>query len=592
MATEPLRTDYAGEISAARIGDTVRLAGWVAKRRDHGGVVFVDLRDVKGIVQVVIDPDAIPAAHELRMEYCVSVVGEVRARMAGTENPDMPTGAVEVGVSAVTVLSASDPLPFMIDDRADTEELIRLEYRYLDFRRAPMAAALRARGAAVHAMRTTMANAGFLEVETPTLIASTPEGARDMLVPSRLRQGEFYALPQSPQLFKQLLMVGGVDRYYQIARCYRDEDFRSDRQLEFTQLDIEGSFWTAADVQAMIEKAVAAAVKAVRGVELPLPLPKLTYAEAMDRFGSDKPDLRFGMEIVDVSSVFAGTGFKGFGGALEAGGVVRGINAGGLGLSRSGLDGLVSDAQALGAKGLAWLVFEEDGTWRSPIAKFLSEAELVGLVERFDAQPGDTVLLVADMAKVAGSVLGPIRIQLGKPEGHQELAFTWVTDFPVFDVHDDGSLAPAHHPFTQPVSIEDMVERPEIAIAQAYDLVLNGSELGSGSVRIHDPDVQAKVFEVLGISHDEAQSRFGWFIKALRYGTPPHAGFAVGVDRLLAILLERESIRDVIPFPKTQRGIDPLTASPTRVTDVQLRELGIDLRPEVKARLTEQAPGD
>ncbi len=592
MAQEPLRTDYAGELTADRIGDTVRLAGWVAKRRDHGGVVFVDLRDVKGIVQVVIDPTEIPTAHELRMEYCVSLVGEVRPRMEGTENPDMPTGAVEVGVTEITVLSASDPLPFMIDDRADADELIRLEYRYLDFRRAPMAAALRARGAAVHAMRSAMADGGFLEVETPTLIASTPEGARDMLVPSRLRQGEFYALPQSPQLFKQLLMVGGVDRYYQIARCYRDEDFRSDRQLEFTQLDIEGSFWTAADVQATIETAIAAAVKAVRGLDVSVPFGRLTYADAMNRFGSDKPDLRFGMEITDVSTVFAGTEFKGFGGALDAGGVVRGINGGPLGLSRSGLDGLVADAQALGAKGLAWLVVEDDGTWRSPIAKFLSEAELGGLLAGFDAKPGDTVLLVADTAKLAGAVLGSLRLQLGRPDGHKELAFTWVTDFPVFDVNEDGSLAPAHHPFTQPVSLEEMVERPETAIAQAYDLVLNGSELGSGSVRIHDPEVQAKVFEVLGISDDEAQSRFGWFIRALRYGTPPHAGFAVGVDRLLAILLERESIRDVIPFPKTQRGIDPMTSSPTRVTDVQLRELGVDLRPEVKAKLAKEAAED
>ncbi len=589
MAQEPLRTDYAGELTTDRIGDRVRLAGWVAKRRDHGGVVFVDLRDVKGIVQVVIDPTEIPTAHELRMEYCVSLVGEVRPRMEGTENPDMPTGAVEVGVTEITVLSASDPLPFMIDDRADADELIRLEYRYLDFRRAPMAAALRARGAAVHAMRSAMADEGFLEVETPTLIASTPEGARDMLVPSRLRQGEFYALPQSPQLFKQLLMVGGVDRYYQIARCYRDEDFRSDRQLEFTQLDIEGSFWTAADVQSTIETAIAAAVKAVRGLDVSRPFGRLTYAEAMDRFGSDKPDLRFGMEIIDVSSVFEGTEFKGFGGALDSGGVVRGINAGPLGLSRSGFDGLVADAQELGAKGLAWLVVEDDGTWRSPIAKFLSEPELGGLLARFDAKPGDTILLVADRAKLAGAVLGNLRIQLGRPAGHDELAFTWVTEFPVFDVNDDGSLAPAHHPFTQPVSLEDMVERPETAIAQAYDLVLNGSELGSGSVRIHDPEVQAKVFEVLGISDEEAQTRFGWFIRALRYGTPPHAGFAVGVDRLLAILLERESIRDVIPFPKTQRGIDPMTGSPTRVTDVQLRELGVDLRPEVKARLAKEA---
>ena len=592
MAAEPLRTEYAGELGENQIGETVRLAGWVAKRRDHGGVVFVDLRDVKGLVQIVMDPDELPVAHELRMEYCIAVVGEVRPRMEGTVNPDLPTGAIEVGVSDVTVLSASDALPFMIDDRADADELIRLEYRYLDFRRAPMAEALRARGAAVHAMRNSMVDQGFLEVETPTLIASTPEGARDMLVPSRLRQGEFYALPQSPQLFKQLLMVGGVDRYYQIARCYRDEDFRSDRQLEFTQLDIEGSFWTAEDVQATIERAVAAAVSAVRGVEVSLPLPRLTYAEAMDRYGSDKPDLRFGMEIADASHLFADTEFKGFGSAVETGGVVRGINAGALGLSRSGFDALIVDAQDLGARGMAWLVMEEDGNWRSPIAKFLSESELAGLAAVFAAKPGDTVLLVADTMKVASNVLGALRLQLGRPDGHSELAFTWVVDFPVFEVTEEGGLAPAHHPFTQPVSLEDMVERPEMAISHAYDLVLNGSELGSGSVRIHDPETQQKVFEVLGISEEEAESRFGWFVRALRYGTPPHAGFAVGVDRLLAILLERESIRDVIPFPKTQRGIDPMTSSPTRVTEIQLQELGIDLRPAVKARLAQEALTD
>lgn len=588
MGAQPMRDTYAGELGAANIGDLVQLAGWVAKRRDHGGVVFVDLRDAKGVVQVVLDPTVLAAAHDLRMEYCITVSGEVRARMEGTENPDMPTGAIEVGAATVTVLSTADPLPFMIDDRTEADELIRLEYRYLDFRRAPMAEALKARSAAVYALRSAMVEQGFLEVETPTLIASTPEGARDVLVPSRLQQGSFYALPQSPQLFKQLLMVGGVDRYYQIARCYRDEDFRSDRQIEFTQLDIEGSFWTAADVQHTIETAVVRAVKAVRGIDVPVPMPRMTYHEAMDRYGSDKPDLRFGMEIVDVSDVFAGTEFKGFGATLADGGVVRGINAGALGLSRSGFDKLVSEAQELGAKGLAWLVVEEDGSWRSPIAKFLSETELDGLKAAFSAAPGDAVLLVADAARLTGSVLGSLRLSLGRPEGHEELAFTWITDFPVFEVTDDGDLAPAHHPFTQPVSIEDMVERPETAIAQAYDLVLNGSELGSGSVRIHDPIVQAKVFEVLGISDDDAEALFGWFMRALRYGTPPHAGFAVGVDRLLAILLGRESIRDVIPFPKTQRGLDPLTGSPTQVADEQLRELGIDLRPTVKAKLVEE----
>ena len=584
----PMRDRYAGELTASDIGSEVRLAGWVGRRRDHGGVVFLDLRDVKGIAQVVVDPEQIPAAHDLRMEFCVSVVGEVRARPDGTENPDMVTGAVEVGVTELTVLSTSEALPFMLNDRVDVDELIRLEYRYLDFRRPVMAAALRARSAANSAIRSAMEGEGFIEVETPTLVASTPEGARDMLVPSRLRQGFFYALPQSPQLFKQLLMVGGVDRYYQIARCYRDEDFRSDRQLEFTQLDIEGSFWGEEDVRATIEKAVTSAVSAVKGDSPAAPFAVMAYAEAMDRYGTDKPDVRFEMYLTDISDVFSGTEFKGFGATLEAGGVVRAINAGQLGMSRSAMDGLVTRAIELGAKGMVWMVAEEDGSLRSPIAKFLSDAEVAGISESLSAEPGDMLLLVADSVKVSSAVLGQLRVELGQPDGHDELAFTWVIDFPVFEVTDDGELLAMHHPFTQPKSLADMIERPEDATAYSYDLVLNGSELGSGSVRIHDPQMQSKVFEVLGIGASEAQTRFGWFVRALQFGTPPHAGFAVGIDRLLAILLNTPSIRDVIPFPKTQRGIDPMTASPSLVDDVQLRELGIDLRPSVKAALAAQ----
>ena len=533
----------------------------------------------------MLDPDHLPVSHDLRMEYCIAVEGKVQARLEGTENPEMPTGAVELASTALRVLSTADPLPFMLDDRIDTDELIRLQYRYLDFRRPKMAAALKARSAATQAMRGSLADLGFLEVETPTLIASTPEGARDVLVPSRLRQGSFYALPQSPQLFKQLLMVGGVDRYYQIARCYRDEDFRSDRQIEFTQLDIEGAFWGESDVQATVERAVRAAVTAVRGSTIEDPLPRMTYHEAMARFGTDKPDIRFGMEIVDVSPIFSGTEFKGFGGALESGGVVRAINAGRLELSRSGLDALVSRAVELGAKGLVWMVAEEDGSFRSPVAKFLSETELGGLRENLAVEPGDTLLLAADHAGVVAPILGQLRLDLGQPDNHDELAFLWIVDFPVFEETAEGDLVPSHHPFTQPRSIEEMRDRPGEAIAKSYDLVLNGSELGSGSVRIHDPDVQSQVFEILGISKADAESRFGWFVKALRYGTPPHAGFAVGIDRLLAILLDVPSIRDVIPFPKTQRGTDPLTGSPSLVSEEQLRELGIDLRPAVKASL-------
>ena len=580
-----LRTDYAGSITSDRIDDLVRLAGWVDRRRDHGGVIFFDLRDTSGLVQVVVDPSQLPDAGDLKMEFTVSVAGAVRARPEGTVNPDMETGEVEVVASEITVLSAADTLPFMINDRIDVDERIRLQYRYLDLRRPRMAANLRARSKAVHAMRETLDDLGFLEIETPTLIRSTPEGARDMLVPSRLSKGSFYALPQSPQLFKQLLMVGGVDRYYQIARCYRDEDFRSDRQLEFTQLDIEGAFWGQDDVLDTLEQVIVSVVSQARGLTIPRPFPRLTYEESMERYGTDKPDLRFEMEIIDLGGVFSSSEFRAFSGALGSGGVVRGINAGGLGLSRSGLDSLVDRAQQLGAKGLVWLVVEEDGSLRSPVAKFLTDDEKAAVKQSLAAAPGDVLLLAADAPKVVGNVLGQLRLELGRPDGHDELSFLWVVDFPVFEETEGGDLVPAHHPFTSPVSVDEMRDNPKEAVSKAYDLVLNGSELGSGSVRIHDPEIQKQVFEVLGISDQEAESRFGWFIKALRYGTPPHAGFAVGIDRLLAILQGEQSIRDVIPFPKTQTGTDPLTQSPTQVDDFQLIELGVDLRPEVRAAL-------
>jgi aspartyl-tRNA synthetase len=580
-----LRTDYAGSITSDRIDDLVRLAGWVDRRRDHGGVIFFDLRDTSGLVQVVVDPAQLPDAGDLKMEFTVSVAGAVRARPEGTVNPEMETGEVEVVASEVTVLSAADTLPFMINDRIDVDERIRLQYRYLDLRRPRMAANLRARSKAVHAMRETLDDLGFLEIETPTLIRSTPEGARDMLVPSRLSKGSFYALPQSPQLFKQLLMVGGVDRYYQIARCYRDEDFRSDRQLEFTQLDIEGAFWGQDDVLDTLEQVIVSVVSQARGLTIPRPFPRLTYEESMARYGTDKPDLRFEMEIIDLGGVFSSSEFRAFSGALGSGGVVRGINAGGLGLSRSGLDSLVDRAQQLGAKGLIWLVVEEDGSLRSPVAKFLTDDEKAAVKQSLAAAPGDVLLLAADGPKVVGNVLGQLRLELGRPDGHDELSFLWVVDFPVFAETEGGDLVPAHHPFTSPVSVDEMRDNPKEAVSKAYDLVLNGSELGSGSVRIHDPEIQKQVFEVLGISDQEAESRFGWFIKALRYGTPPHAGFAVGIDRLLAILQGEQSIRDVIPFPKTQTGTDPLTQSPTQVDDFQLIELGVDLRPEVRAAL-------
>jgi aspartyl-tRNA synthetase len=470
----------------------------------------------------------------------------------------------------------------MLDDRVDVDERTRLEYRFLDLRTPRMAANLRARSAAFRAMREVLDGLGFMDVDTPTLIRSTPEGARDVLVPSRLRKGSFYALPQSPQLFKQLLMVAGVDRYYQIARCYRDEDFRSDRQLEFIQLDLEGAFWGREEVFETLEQVISAVVERVRGMKVPTPFRRLTYSDVMDRYGTDKPDLRFGMEIHDISSLVGGSAFDVFASTVAGGGVVRGINVGAVGLSRSAMDALTDRARALGAKGLMSLVVEENGL-RSSIAKFLSDGEQRSIIEALDGTPGDLLLLVADTSKLAGSVLGQLRLELGQPKDHEELAFLWVIDFPVFDVNDDGSLSPAHHPFTAPIDVDEMRTSPETAISKSYDLVLNGSELGSGSVRIHDPIVQQQVFDILGIGPEDAERRFGWFVKGLRFGTPPHAGFAVGIDRLLAILQGERSIREVIPFPKTQTGTDPMSGSPTPVDDEQLQELGIALRPEVKA---------
>jgi aspartyl-tRNA synthetase len=562
-------------------GETVTLAGWVARRRDHGGIAFIDLRDASGIVQVVADPSAIPAVEQLRMEFCIRVSGRVQPRPAGTVNQELPTGSVEVSASEIEVLSPSEPLPFMLDDRVEADELSRLEYRYLDLRRPRMAANLRARSRTVSAIRRTLDDLGFLEVETPTLIRSTPEGARDLLVPSRLRSGDFYALPQSPQLFKQLLMVSGVERYYQIARCYRDEDFRSDRQLEFTQLDLEGSFWDEEAVQSTIEATLAAVVKELRGIDVPLPMRRITWQDSMDRYGVDKPDLRFGLEITDLGSAFFSTGFRGFGQALEAGGVVRGINAGSRSFPRSLADSLTDDAKQLGAGGLVWMVIEEDGSVRSPVLKFLSGAEVDEVKRALDASPGDVLLLVAGPWRSTVEVLGALRLKLGRPTGHGELAFCWVTDFPMFEGA-EGGLTFLHHPFTSPQDLEVMKHRPLEALARAYDVVVNGIELGSGSIRIHNPDIQRSVFEILGITREQQEARFGWFLRALQYGTPPHGGFAFGIDRLVMVLQEEANIREVIPFPKTQSGSDPMTGAPTDVGADQLKELGIKLvqRPE------------
>jgi aspartyl-tRNA synthetase len=584
-----MRSHGAGTVSVTDVGEEVTVAGWVQRRRDHGGIAFFDVRDGSGLVQVVADPTELPVVEELKMEYCVRVSGTVRPRPEGTENPDLATGKVEIGAQTLEVLSPAKTLPFMIDDRVEVDEKARLQHRYLDLRRPRMAANLRARSRATAAIRRTLDAMGFLEVETPTLINSTPEGARDMLVPSRHRQGEFYALPQSPQLFKQLLMISGVERYFQIARCYRDEDTRADRQIEFTQLDLEGSFWGRDDVLDTIERVLAATVEEIRGVEVPLPFARLTWHDAMNRFGVDKPDLRFGMEIVDLTDHLQNTGFGVFKGAIETAGTVRGINAGRQEWSRARADAIIERAKELGAQGLVWMVVEDDGSLRSPISKFLDEKEQDAIKKTLDATTGDVLLIAADRWRTVVEVLGGLRNDLGRPTGHDELAFLWVVDFPLFEEDDDGKITFSHHPFTSPVSLDQMRDDPENAISKAYDAVLNGVELGSGSIRIHDPEVQRQVFDILGIDRETAERRFGWFLEALEYGTPPHGGFAFGIDRLVMVLQGESSIREVIPFPKTQTGVDPMTGAPTWVDETQLAELGIELGEAAKTRHQEES---
>jgi aspartyl-tRNA synthetase len=574
-----MRTHRAGDLRVADAGAAVTLCGWVARRRDHGGVVFVDLRDAAGLVQVVLDPSepALAPAHRLRSEWVVRIGGKVRPRPEGTVNPDLPTGEVEVVATSIEVLNESEPPPFPLDDRVDVDEVLRLRYRYLDLRRSPMQANLRLRAAVNSALRRAMEEQGFVEVETPMLIASTPEGARDFVVPSRLAPGSFYALPQSPQLFKQLLMVGGLDRYYQIARCLRDEDLRADRQFEFMQLDAEMSFADQDDVLHVIGSAVAAAIDTVTGTR-PAEIPRMSWADAMERYGSDKPDVRFGMELVELTPVLAGTGLR----ALQAD-AVKGIRLeGGAELTRNRLDALVDRAKALGAAGLVWMKVGQGGALESPVVKFLTDAEQAALVGALGAHPGDLLLVVAGDRPMVRHVLGQLRLELGRPPvnvgGHHLL---WIVDFPLFEgVADDGRPIPAHHPFTMPHPDDlDRLESDPLAVRSlAYDLVLNGWELGSGSVRIHRPDLQQRVFSLLGIEPDQAQARFGFLLDAFRFGAPPHAGFAFGIDRLVALLAGEENIREVIAFPKTQSGTDPLTNAPGPIDPTLLRELGLQLR--------------
>jgi aspartyl-tRNA synthetase len=578
MTATALRTHLCGDLRAEHAGQTVSVCGWVARRREHGEhLAFIDVRDHSGIVQCVVDGSV-----DVRSEYVVRVTGTVRLRPAGTVNPHLATGEIEIGDCTVEVLSAAEPPPFPIDSRADgVDEMVRLHHRYLDIRRERMQRNLRIRSQVNAAIRQAMERQGFVEVETPMLVPSTPEGAREFLVPSRQAPGSFYALPQSPQLFKQLLMVAGIDRYYQIARCLRDEDLRADRQYEFMQLDAEMSFVDQEDVLGAISEAVLDAAVAVTG-ERPASIPHMTWHEAMDRFGVDKPDLRFGMELIDLGDAFAGTEFKAFASAPTIKGVRMAGRADEFG--RNKLDGLVERAKQLGAKGLVWLKVGTDGALESPVVKFLAESEQAALRERLAAEAGDLLLLVADEWMTAVEVLGQLRNDLGRPPVHEgPYRYVWIVDFPMFVGVDSesGRPKPAHHPFTRPHPDDvDLLETDPMKVrSRAYDLVLNGWELGSGSIRIHEPDLQQRIFSLLGIEEDEAHRRFGFFLTPFRYGAPPHGGFAFGIDRLVAILAGEENIREVIAFPKTQSGADPMTDAPTAVDDRLLAELGIRVLP-------------
>ena len=587
-----IRTHEAGTLRAEHAGQQVTLAGWVARRRDHGGVVFIDLRDASGVAQVVFREGApAEAAHDLRSEYCVLVRGTVGGRPEGNQNPDLPTGDIEVTADGVEVLSASAPLPFQIEGhQGEVDEQARLRYRYLDMRRADAAKAMRTRSHLTRVIRQVMEEHGFLDIETPTLTRSTPEGARDFLVPCRLQPGTWYALPQSPQLFKQLLMVAGFERYYQIARCYRDEDLRADRQPEFTQLDVELSFLDEEGVYGLIEDLVPRVWREVLDVEIPVPFPRMPFWEAMRRYGSDKPDLRFELELVDLSPLFADTQVGVFKASLDAGGHVGAVLVpGGATLTRKQLDGWVDWAKGRGGKGLAYVAVEADGTLRSPLAKFFSEAETAAFASTCGASPGDLVFVVADANRTkALEMLGALRVAVAKDRGlvrEGEWRFLWIVDAPMFEPTDDGGWTAVHHPFTAPaVEWEDTFDKsPGEALARAYDLVLNGVELGGGSIRIHRGDVQRRVFDTIGLTEADAEEKFGFLLEAFQYGPPPHGGIAFGIDRIAAMLAGHESIREVMAFPKTSSGGDPLTGAPTPITPAQRKEAGVDAPPPATA---------
>ena len=589
-----LRTRTAGSLRSADAGQTVTLAGWVARRRDHGGVIFIDLRDASGVAQVVFrEGDVLTSAHRLRSEFCIAVTGVVEIRPEGNANPEIATGDVEVNATSLTVLGESAPLPFQLDETAGEEA--RLKYRYLDLRRDGPGQAIRLRSKVNAAARAVLADHDFVEIETPTLTRSTPEGARDFLVPARLQPGSFYALPQSPQLFKQLLMVAGMERYYQIARCYRDEDFRADRQPEFTQLDLEMSFVEADDVIAVSEQ-ILRALWSLIGYDLPLPLPRISYGEAMRRFGTDKPDLRFGVELVECTEFFSDTPFRVFQ-APYVGAVVM---PGGASQPRRTLDGWQEFAKQRGHKGLAYVLVGDDGELGGPVAKNLSETERAGLAAHVGAAPGDCVFFAAGPAKSARALLGATRIEIAKrldlidPDAW---AFTWVVDWPLFEAADEataagdvavgsGAWTAVHHAFTapKPESVATFDTDPGSALADAYDVVCNGNEIGGGSIRIHRRDVQERVFAMMGIDRSEAQDKFGFLLDAFTFGAPPHGGLAFGWDRIVALLAGMDSIREVIAFPKSGGGVDPLTDAPAPITVQQRKESGIDAKPEASEK--------
>ena len=586
------RTYFCGEVLETAIGEKVKLKGWVSKRRDLGGLIFIDLRDRSGIVQIVFNPDvsaeALAIAEKIRSEYVIDVEGTVIERDSATINPNISTGKIEVQVENITILNASKTPPFSIDDKVEVSEDVRLKYRYLDLRRPAMFETLKMRHQVTQTMRNFLDSEGFLDIETPILTKSTPEGARDYLVPSRVHEGEFYALPQSPQLFKQLLMVSGFERYYQVARCFRDEDLRADRQPEFTQVDIETSFMSQEDIISLTENMMAKVMKAVKGIDVTLPFPRMTYNDAMSRYGSDKPDTRFGMELIDIAEVAKQSSLKVFTQALEKGGQVKAIvvKGGAVDYSRKEMDAYAEFAAIYGAKGLAWLKVEEDGL-KGPIAKFFGELQ-DALVETVKAEVGDIILFCADKKSIVADTLGALRVKFAKERGlidESVFNFLWVTDWPLFEYSEEEKrYTAAHHPFTMPFreDLDQLESNPGEVRAQAYDIVLNGYELGGGSLRIFERDIQEKMFKVLGFSEEEAKEQFGFLMDAFEYGTPPHGGIAIGLDRLIMLLAGRTNLRDTIAFPKTASASDLLTDAPSAVSPKQLEELNLRLAPTKK----------